>query len=291
VTTSSSNGSGAANPPAPRRPSLFKAPRLTVRDEPPIAPGGPPPRQVIIAAIALVVSGVFSIVAGASLYGERTWLTHSVKQSQKNDKPKDKLHGQALYDHVSTVMKGQLISGAVLAVVLSIIAFYTFKGRSWSRWAVVGVWLIATYSGQLAGIASVLSIGSSNPVAFKLPSFVAGLGMLIAVIGVNLRPSARYFSANRPPRPDRPGRPGRGGSTAAGQVPARPGLRDLFAPRTRPAPAARSTPSANSTKSASTSAGTSRSKAKVRVDSDAVAKGAELARNRAKTSKSRRTDS
>jgi hypothetical protein len=291
---------GADEPAAARRPSLLKAARVPAAPEVPLAPGGPPPTQVRLVALALVIGAIGTASSAASLLGLRTWLTHSVKQSQKNAKPKDKLSGQALYDHVTSVMRGQLVAGVVLAVVLIIVAVCAYRGRPWTRWAVIGLFVIASFTGTEAGISSILSVGTSEPLAFKATAFVAGLAMLVSCVLVMMRPSVQFFNANKPERPGRPGRPVRPGSPGSpgslgrpgrpGQATAaapRPSLRDMFAPRARPAP---SPPPTRGDRPTPNTAAAGRAKAKVRTDAEAVAKGAELARNRAKTSKSRRTD-
>ena len=108
--------------------------------------------------------------------------------------------------------------------------------------------------------------------------------MLVAVICVMLPSSGRYFALTKPaPRAGAPAR--RGG---------------LFTPRTagatardpRPPSGARPGSRAATTRAADDAAAAERSRTKKRTSAASVAKGAELARTRAKAaSKSRRTES
>jgi hypothetical protein len=72
----------------------------------------------------------------------------------------------------------------------------------------------------------------------------------------------------------------------------RPGLGSLFAPRPprqRMTPVGRTAEPEPASRPAETRPAVPKAKAKVRTDSEAIARGAELARARAKASKSRRT--
>jgi hypothetical protein len=196
-----------------------------------------------------------------------------------------------LSDTVASQQKGLLLSSLVVLIALGLAAAAAYRGKYWARWAIVGLWVLSSITGAtLVGISSLLSVAADLPLLFKLPAFVAALALVVAVVLINLRPSTTYLNQSRPARP---------GGTAQ--------RRGLFSPR----PPASATSTKASTKastktSTKTSAKTSqpaetkpaaaadRARAKQRTGSDAAAaaKGAELARQRAKAAnKSRRTGS
>lgn len=239
-----------------------------------------PPRFVLLAAGALVLSGLAAVGAALSLFGLKDWLFDSITKANKDAKPKDKKSVPELHDQVDLTVKSQLIATAVVLVALIVVALAVYKGRYWARWGVLGLWVLATFTGTLAGLVSVASIASDQPLGFKLPAFVSGVLFVAAVVLTNLRPSTEYFNHNRPVRPNRAG----GGAPRRG----------LFAPR-EAAPAGRGGAARGSAGAVSAqekpSGAPDRSRSKQRANADAVAKGAELARTRAKASKSRRTGS
>lgn len=166
---------------------------------------------------------------------------------------------------ISTQQKGALISSIIVFIALGVAAAAALKGKYWARWAVLGLWVLATFTGTLAGLGSVMSVASDIPGLFKVPAFLAGLSLVVAVVLTNLKPSVEYFNFGRPARPA--GRQRRG----------------LFSPP----PPRQAAPPADDAPAASGES--DRARTKQRASRDAVAKGAELARTRAKASKSRRT--
>jgi hypothetical protein len=166
---------------------------------------------------------------------------------------------------------------------MAAVAFFAWRRKYWSRWGVIGLWFLATVGQTFAGMSSILSITVSFPVALKVPLVLAGVLFLLAVILAFVPASGRYYNSLRP---------------AGAQQ-----RRGLFAPRVPPQPRDKTMPSANSRRSTAITgessgpaaperAGPDRSKSKQRASADAVAKGAELARTRAKAaSKSRRSGS
>lgn len=178
--------------------------------------------------------------------------------------------------NVNKAPKQYLIVNIVLLVALVFVASAVWRGTYWSRWAVIGLWVLSTFAGSFGGISSLFYVSASFPGTFKVPVVLAGFFFLAAVISAFLPASSRYYNQLRP----------------AGA----PQRRGLFAPRVPPPPrgGTTATPAAsNGARPDTTSqAGTDRSKAKQRASAEAVAKGAELARSRAKAaSKSRRTGS
>jgi len=195
-----------------------------------------------------------------------------------NGQAKHQTHKE-IVDQANSTPKAALLPNAILLLVLGFVAFSLWRGRYWGRWAVLGAWILATIGQSFAGISGLLSISTSLPGSLKAPYVLSSLAMLVAVILVNLRSSTTWFDAHRPA----------GAAQRRGLFAPRPPVR-----REDPAPSRAATRAANgaSTTAGSADRGTERSRAKQRASADAVAKGAELARTRAKAaSKSRRTGS
>jgi hypothetical protein len=123
---------------------------------------------------------------------------------------------------------------------------------------------------------------SGLPVPAQIAGVVIGVASIAVILLIFIPPtSQRYFKecreANMPE--EMRGKP-------------RAGLGSLFGPkasRRAAAPTATAPPARAASTPAAARPGAPKARAKVRSDTDAVAKGAELARARAKASKSRRT--
>jgi hypothetical protein len=271
-------------------------------DAAPRPAAGEKPRPVQYAVIALLVAAVFAVLTAVGVLSQKDWLkteqgkanvkavssavssaTASAAKKQQ-DVPKASASasasavkkyptsGKKLDDQVSTQVQGVVISSILVLAVLGFLAFGVYRGRHWSRWGVTGFWILASFTGTGVGLLNaVQSLASDAPLVVRIPTLLAALSMVVAVALVNLRVSTEYFAANRP----------------AGAPP----RRSLFAPR--PAPdrsAPRRTSVLTSTAASRGEKYVDRQRAKKRVTAESVAKGAELARNRAKASKSRRTE-
>jgi hypothetical protein len=270
------------------------------------------PRVVLAAVIAMAISGVAAFGASIALYGQRAWVTSeqlkanstavsravasavaaassssadpasaSSSASASATKHWPVEHNSTLHDQVSRQQSAALIGTIVVMVALALLASSVYRGKHWSRWAVVGFWFLASISGTMVGFGRALSVGTSAPAVFKVPAFFAGLALIVAVVLVNLPASTQYFALSRPDRGD--GAPAR---------------RGMFTPRTPPARAGRASAGRSKPTSPLTSSAIDRgeayiekrhSKRRAATNAEAVAKGAQLARNRAKASKSRRT--
>ncbi len=237
-----------------------------------------PPRTILLAVIMLGISGISAIVSGIALYGQDAWLLRELTKHNPKPGKKNHLSASQLVDKVGQTQKTALIGAVIVVVAVGILGWAVFKGRYWSRWGVVGFWVLATFSGTVIGINSILAVGSDIPSSYKIPSFLAGATFAIAVILVNLRESTAYFALHRPPRPA--GAPARRGGLLGGLMkppPQRAQQQAATNVRTRP--------------DADSAAERARTKKRANVaNAESVAKGAELARSRAKASKSRRTD-
>jgi hypothetical protein len=250
-------------------------------------PANARPRQVQAAVAALGASAVAALIAAISLFGQRKWLTS--EQVKADHKAKVKVPSAAkLHHQVSQQQSGALIGTIIVVAAIAVLAISVYRGRYWARWGVVAFWLLASFSGTVVGVGTILSVGSSVPAAFKVPAFLAGAFLVVAVVLVNFRVSVHYFALTKPVR-----------STDA------PVRRGLFTPRTPPARggAARGAGPAGGRPGAAKGVLTSsaatrgeayverqRSKKRAAANQESIAHGAELARSRAKASKSRRIE-
>jgi hypothetical protein len=296
---------------SPKRVSLSKGAASTPATP---APGTVRPRTVQAAVAAMAASAVAALVAAIALFGQRDWLTreqiktnnNAIANAVKDATAKAKAAGDSavdikaaaakatadekkkfpnLHHQISQQQSGALIGTVIVVLALAVLGYAVYRGRHWARWGVVAFWLLASFTGTVVGIGTVLSVGASIPAAFKVPGFLAGAFMILAVVLVNLPASTSFV--------------------AAAGAPAR---RGLFAPRTPPAggraggrgaaaarPGAGRSNGASPLKSNAASRGEAyverqRSKKRAAANADSVARGAELARSRAKASKSRRID-
>jgi hypothetical protein len=272
------------------------------------APTAARPRSVLAATIALGVSALAALGAATALYASSDWLhreqaktnssaaSSAVASATKSAasasadvgkasssaasvaQTKYPTAGPKLDDQVHQQQNGSLIMSLVLVLATGFIAYGVFRGRHWARWGTLAFWAIATFTGTFAGLTYLLSLGSSLPGSFKACVVLSSGAMIAAVVLCNLRPSVEYFALSRP-------------THASGQ------RRGLFAPRV-PAdrkPGAPRTPQSKA-KSILTSSAADRGEAylekqrakKRSTNAEAIARGAELARSRAKASKSRR---
>jgi hypothetical protein len=292
----------------------------------PAEPAKPRPRPVLYAVVAMVLSAAAALIAAVALYGQTHWLQHEQLKSNSSSiktlaanaassaskaghdaasasasasasaTKKYPLAGSSLHHQVTQQQSGALIGSVILVLASALLAFGVYRGRHWSRWAVVAFWFLASFTGTFAGVTYIFAIGGSLPAPFKIPLFVSATSLLVAVVLVNLKPSTEYFAASRP-----------------ANAPAR---RGLFAPRVPPAGgrggAARRGAAQRGAAPAGAKGGTKaqvsktlgsnaadrgeaylqkqKSKKRAAANAESVARGAELARNRAKSSKSRRIE-
>jgi len=240
-------------------------------------------RVPVPVTVKAAMAGLALTVVGAVL---RAYAIHSasdktlgvvLKHSNKHGK-KPKSHyipGDKTFDkdlHTLHTAYTPLAVVAALIAALLILGLRTPRYASATRWFVIVLMLYPT--GSL--------FGALSPYGF--PGLAQAAGVLISVGAIGaivanfLPPSAAYFAACREATtsPER--------RAAAAQRPKLFGPRPaLGSPRQAPArPAART--------AAPPAASSGKAKAKARNDADAVARGAELARSRARASKSRRTD-
>ncbi len=287
--------------------------RKTAAGPDPAGEGAPAskPRQVQWAAGALVLSGIGAIIAALTLFGQKDWLTrHQITANNKAiTKAGTDAIAKAKSQHlsadqvaaagararakttkdlsdvahqVSQQQRGALISAFLVALVMAFLAYGVYRGRHWSRWGVTAFWLLASFTGTTVGLFYVLSVGGDLPGPYKAAGFFAAAVLIIAVVLVNMKVSTQYFALSRP-------------VPSAGA----PRRRGLFGPR--PAPStlrggadrrsgAKSVLSSNAASRGEAYVERQRSKKRAAANAESVARGAELARSRAKASKSRRVE-
>lgn len=196
-------------------------------------------------------------------------------------KQKTPLSAAEITKQVNRTPTTQLIASLVVLAALGFISYSTWRGRYWVRWGVLIIWVLCTFTGTLAGLNSILMIFGNIPAAFKLPAGLAGISLAAAVVLAMLRPSVEYFALSRP-----------------APAPGAPARRGLFAPRTpvggagtRPSRTTANRPARPASAGGTDERADARQRAKKRADANAesVRIGAEMARSRAKASKSRRT--
>lgn len=234
----------------------------------------PVPPTVWGAAAAAIVAGLLGLISGVLMHGASVAdLTKYLRYSNSQAKnPKKPYTTADLLSDVHSVHSERLLQGILFAVVLCLIAMMLVRTRvaGPARWGLVIIAIIGGLPFE------VLARPKYVPTVPQTCSTIEGVASIVAIVLVFLPKSSAYFRACREATlpPERRGQP-------------RPSLFGPRAPRGttpaagRPATTPKTTPS-------NPSAG--KTKAKVRTDADAVAKGAELARSRAKASKSRRTD-
>lgn len=232
-----------------------------------------PPLTIDLASLALVVMFVAGIARGLLLLGNTAMLTRfEIHQNATAKHPKkdfDAAH--ALHQF----REGAIVQGLVIGIALLLLAWALRRTRSASatRWALLVVFFFTQLPFYVVPI-------SGLPVPSQVAGVILGAASIAAILLIFVPPaSSKYFRACREANvpPELRGQP-------------RPGLGSLFGPkRPRPAPGGRPAEKPVAQRPAQTRPGAPKSKAKVRADTEAVAKGAELARSRAKASKSRRT--
>jgi hypothetical protein len=285
---------------------------VPLRKSEPGRPDGstPRPRPVTYALIALLVAAVFGLLIAVSWSTQRTWVKHqlgkanasavssAVASATKHAAQKSQdvasasasasssaiknnpIGGKKLGDQTSRQISGAFIGGFIDLLICGFLAYGAYRGRHWTRWAVTGFFVLATFTGIGIGLLNLVNaiLVSGIPASIRVPTVVSSLAMLVAVVMVNLRPSVEYFALSRPaPRPGMPQRRGLFGRPVA--------------PRpSQPTRATRNASPARAEPAVTREADADRSKAKKRASAESVSRGAELARRRAKASKSRRTE-
>ncbi|MDT4934205.1 MAG: hypothetical protein QOK11_2097 [Pseudonocardiales bacterium] len=254
------------------------------------------PRTISLAIAAVVAQVVFMAIRTVGIFGYTDQLGRLLVKSNHDAKTPKSPYGPA---QVARDLHAWRISGVWQALIVSIalllLAYSLRKAgtASMTRWALLIV--IVMTGGPFSVVPA-----KGWPVVPQVALVLSGLASIAVIVLLFLPDSRRYF---------REAAAARKGAMAAAAQPARPGLLNaLFRPRPRPAPGAKAGAKAGGGRPSGadlrkqvrmtkdntaqdTSQPTSKApKAKGRSDADAIARGAELARSRAKASKSRRTE-
>jgi hypothetical protein len=237
-----------------------------------------PPRPRTVDGV-LVAAGIFivcSLLSALTWYGFKSQFIDLLIRSDRKSKNPTPGYGAAqAADDLDKIRKGQLVQTFVVCLALTFLTFAITRARSASagRWGLV--------------IVLVLTVNAVIPVN-GLPALANGLrvvAMLAAaavVVLLFMPPSRRYFAACRV-------------AVHGEDSPRASGFRGLFSngmPQRQAPPrqTAERVDGAVVAESDVRPAGSKSRAAKVRTEQAAVARGAELARSRAKASKSRRSD-
>ena len=241
-----------------------------------------PPRTINLAIAAVGAQVVFSLVRAGSMFGYTDQLSKLLVDSNtKAKKPRSPYTSTQIADDLHRLRINGLWQGLVVAAALLLLAFSLRRTSTASvtRWALLVVMV-------LTGGPFTVIPARGLPLVPQVAPVFAGIASIVAIVALFLPDSRRYFKAVSAARLAASGRtasPGRG-------------LGGLFAPRPRaerkplPASGLRSSAASRAAPRASAKGGVGAVRAKGRADEAAVARGAALARSRAKASKSRRTE-
>jgi len=204
------------------------------------SPAGPQPRTIQVTWVSLLVAAAFSVITPLAYFTGRSWLEQQQHDNVTKkavtgsytaaDRAKD-LEPANIANAVSRGLTAQLVYGVIIAALLVYFALSVRKGRHWTRWGIIGLWIVLSLLiGSPIGLSGFIFLGTTAPAFLKIAAFLGASAFIVALIAVNLPSSIQYLNANRPPRP--------AGAPAGG------GLGALFRPRpmtppepTKPAPA------------------------------------------------------
>ena len=241
-----------------------------------------PPMTINLAGAALAAVVVFMAVRALGLLGSSSMLkAYLIDANKKAKKPKNPFDVDGA---LHTLRQGALLNLLIFGVVMLLLVWAMRRPRSASssRWVLLIVMVFTQLPLYLVPSAG---YPSGLPSIVRVAGLLIGLFSVLAVLLVFVpKPSQDYFRACREAvtPPELRGQP-------------RPGLASLFAPKPRGQAAggvnqrAAQRPATTRAAEAPARQGAPKAKAKVRGDAESVARGAELARSRAKASKSRRT--
>ncbi|MDQ2749198.1 MAG: hypothetical protein M3Y44_06695 [Actinomycetota bacterium] len=246
-----------------------------------------PPRTINVAVIAVCLQVAFAVGYVIVLLPLGDQLRRTVIKANADAKKPRLLcnthPGKGCLDAAKTVRTFQTqaaIGTVLIAVIIVFVAMRMRKGIRSGRTMYVAVSVVGAFVGFVGSPLAITAALSSGPALPRIATTLAAASAMAALILVLLPESRRYFDAVSP-------RPNAGQPRARGS---------LFGPR--PA-AGRKPPPGSGLRSSAASRAQARaakpgvtpgSRSKTRANEAAVAHGAELARSRAKASKSRRTE-
>ena len=244
------------------------------------------PRSVDLATVAVGAQLLFALVYAGLSWGFTDQFRQLIIDNNNKAHPVKALcetsHVSGCLDVTKSIHAFRLTvtqSSVLIGVLVVLLTVMFRRGSGTGRWIFI---VLCVVGGQLgfAGTPLQVLVATSNlPKAMGVAGTLSALAAIVAIVMLVVPTSAAWFRAMK-----------MAANPGAAQRPA--GLGSLFAPRRPPAtPAPRATGrAAANTRGTAANPARAKSKARVRADADAVAKGAELARSRAKANKSRRTD-
>jgi hypothetical protein len=251
----------------------------------------PRPRVIDIGFIAAVVQIALMLLSGVLAVANATAIKAFYEQSHRDSKPTDaaklkKWHPLCIDQHVDKCVsftkhgvQMQAVTSALLwSGIVLVLWMMIRRGSGMSRWIYVVLGVAGTIIGFPGGALSLTYVTSNMPKAVSVTDGLAGIACLVAIVCLVVRPAGDYFKLTRAAS----GKPVAG--AAGGQRPAGSGLLGGLFGGPRPAP---SSDTSSSDAGENPSAGRTTAKVRTASNDAAVAKGADLARERAKASKAK----
>jgi hypothetical protein len=282
-------GKAAVETPADVPVKAPPAPEIAAAGGEPPAGRVPMPWSIKAAMGAAIGFVVFGLARALALLGStdqiKAWLVYLNDHAGKKKIADFDSNPSKIADALHSQRVGSMQVAIVVGIAVLILTFMLRRPKqaTIARWALL-VLLVITVpmtNGPFAIIPQ-----HHLPETVVLPWVLSGFAWIAVVVLLFLPASSRYFRACK-----------QATQGAAGGA-RRPGLRDMFMPRgvagtaggTSGRTAGPSSPSDTAEQANTARDASGRARAKVRADEAAIAKGAELARSRAKASKSRKTD-
>jgi hypothetical protein len=245
-----------------------------VTETAPAAAPQAPPIQILLTSGALVLAAVTGLAASVAQLnaGFRTWAFNTITTADHDAmKPgarnpiKTMPSPAQIHSSVNSAVQTYLLMAVVGGAIVIMLAVATRRGKYWTRWAIIGVWVLSTLVGGAYGLSYLVGIASDAPAAYKYLSFLSALLTVLAIVLVNLRPSRQYLDLSRPPRPDRgSARPGGFGGIFGPRAPR--GTIPTESPAPRPAGRASASAPAGKRPATVRPAAQPRTKSRPRVD-------------------------
>ncbi|HJQ44342.1 MAG TPA: hypothetical protein VJ831_14735 [Jatrophihabitantaceae bacterium] len=241
-------------------------------------PAPPAPRSIKLAMVAIVMYAVFTLARSISMFGFSDELQRLLIKANNDLKVKDRKSGYTfdsskVLDDLHTVRVNGLWQSIVIVVAVLLLAYSLRRvgTASVTRWALVIVMV-------LTGGPFTIIPAKGLPVVPQVSLVLAGVASLAALALLFFPDSRAYFREMAARR--------RGELQAIAPDVPRPSLRSLFSTKPQANVSLEKPPAPDEPPRTTSRAG----KSKRRSDAEAVARGAELARARAKANKGRRSE-
>lgn len=240
-------------------------------------PSVPRPRTIEWTSLAVVALILFTLAEAVSWFGFTDEFRKLLVENNDKLSAKDRkvpYTAAQITDDLHKVRIGRLSQAVIVALAAGLLLAALRRTRSApvARWALIAVMVLTS------GPAMLVPRGSLPTVPAVLLVLI-GVASTAAIVLLLVPESARYFKECKAVN-----NAGRAGGGLFGSRLAPGGAAAATRPASRPVARASARPHA------AKPAGAAKTKAKARTDEAAVAKGAELARSRAKSNKSRRTE-